>query len=42
MADEAVLNLPADSRISVRPEGGKEKYTLYVDGCQCRAGSRGV
>ena len=28
MTDEEVLNLPADSRISVRPEGGKEKYTL--------------
>ena len=28
MTDEEVLNPPADSRISVRPEGGKEKYTL--------------
>lgn len=28
MADEEVLNLLADSKISVKPEGGKEKYTL--------------
>ena len=28
MADEEVLNLPADSRISVHPESEKEKYTL--------------
>lgn len=28
MTDEDVLNLLADSKISVRPEGGKEKYTL--------------
>ena len=28
MTDEEVLNPPTDSRISVRPEGGKEKYTL--------------
>lgn len=28
MTDEEVLNLLADSKISVRPEGGKEKYTL--------------
>ena len=27
MTDEEVLNLLADSKISVRPEGGKEKYT---------------
>ena len=28
MADEEVLNLLADSKISVKPEGGKEKHTL--------------
>ena len=28
MADEEVLNLLADSKISVKPEGGEEKYTL--------------
>ena len=28
MTDEEVLNLLADSKISVRPEGGREKYTL--------------
>ena len=28
MTDEEVLNLLADSKISVRPESGKEKYTL--------------
>ena len=28
MTDEEVLNMLADSKISVRPEGGKEKYTL--------------
>ena len=28
MSDEEVLNLLADSKISVRPESGKEKYTL--------------
>ena len=28
MADEEVLNLLADSKISVKPEGGTEKYTL--------------
>ena len=28
MADEEVLNLLADSKISVKPESGKEKYTL--------------
>ena len=28
MTDEEVLNLLADSKISVKPEGGKEKYTL--------------
>ena len=28
MTDEEVLNLLADSKVSVRPEGGKEKYTL--------------
>lgn len=28
LTDEEVLNLLADSKISVRPEGGKEKYTL--------------
>ena len=28
MPDEEVLNLLADSKISVRPESGKEKYTL--------------
>ena len=28
MTDEEVLNLLADSKISVRPEGGKEKYSL--------------
>ena len=28
MTDEEVLNLLADSNISVRPESGKEKYTL--------------
>ena len=26
MTDEEVLNLRADSKISVRPENGKEKY----------------
>ena len=28
MTDEEVLNLLANSKISVRPEGGKKKYTL--------------
>ena len=28
MTDEEVLNLLADSKISVRPESGKENYTL--------------
>lgn len=28
MTDEEVLNLLADSKISVRPESGREKYTL--------------
>ena len=28
MTEEEVLNLLADSKISVKPEGGKEKYTL--------------
>ena len=28
MSDEEVLNLLADSKISVRPESEKEKYTL--------------
>ena len=28
MTDEEVLNLLADSKISVKPEGGREKYTL--------------
>ena len=28
MTDEEVLNLLADSKISVQPESGKEKYTL--------------
>ena len=28
MTDDEVLDLLADSKISVRPEGGKEKYTL--------------
>ena len=28
MTDEDVLNLLADSKISVKPESGKEKYTL--------------
>ena len=28
MTDEEVMNLLADSKISVRPESGKEKYTL--------------
>ena len=28
MTDEEILNLLADSKISVRPEGEKEKYTL--------------
>ena len=28
MTDEEVLNLLADSKISVQPEGEKEKYTL--------------
>ena len=28
MTDEEVLNLLADSKVSVRPESGKEKYTL--------------
>ena len=28
MADEEVLNLLADSKISVKPESGKENYTL--------------
>ena len=28
MTDEEVLNLLADSKISVKPEGGKEKFTL--------------
>ena len=66
MTDEEVLNLLADSKISVQPETGKvytrtacgglhckvcRKLGVYiflqrgpypVDGCQCRAGSRGV
>ena len=28
MTDEEILDLLADSKVSVRPEGGKEKYTL--------------
>ena len=28
MTDEEVLDLLADSKVSVQPEGGKEKYTL--------------
>lgn len=28
MTDEEVLDLLADSKVSVRPDGGKEKYTL--------------
>ena len=28
MTDEELLDLLADSKVSVRPEGGKEKYTL--------------
>ena len=28
MTDEEILNLLADSKISVKPESGKEKYTL--------------
>ena len=28
MTDEEVLDLLADSKVSVKPEGGKEKYTL--------------
>ena len=28
MTDDEVLDLLADSKVSVRPEGGKEKYTL--------------
>ena len=28
MTDEEVLNLLADSQISVKPESGKDKYTL--------------
>ena len=28
MSDEEVLNLLADSKISVKPEAGKDKYTL--------------
>ena len=45
MADEEVLNLPADSRISVRPEGGKEKYTLgrrAADYIEKFAGNRAI
>ena len=32
MTDEEVLNLLADSKISVSPESGKEKYTLGFEG----------
>ena len=32
MTDEEVLNLLADSKISVRPEVEKEKYTSIVFG----------
>ncbi len=45
MADEAVLNLPADSKISVRPESGKEKYTLgrrAADSIEKFAGNRAI
>lgn len=35
MTDEEVLDLLADSKVSVRPESGKEKYTLG----QCAADS---
>ena len=28
MTDEEVLDLLADSKVSVQPESGKEKYTL--------------
>ena len=28
MTDEEILNLLADSKISVKPKSGKEKYTL--------------
>ena len=31
MTDEEVLNLLADSKISVSPESGKEKYTLPIN-----------
>ena len=53
MTDEEVLNLLADSKISVSPESGKEKYTLGIhfffywcpcslDDRQCRAGIQGI
>ena len=40
MTDEEVLNLLADSKISVSPESGTEKYTLGQraadSGCHCQ------
>ena len=45
MSDEEVLNLLADSKISVSPESEKEKYTLgqrSLDDCQYSAGGQGV
>ena len=37
MTDEEVLDLLADSKVSVRPEGGKEKYTLGQRAADCIA-----
>lgn len=45
MTDEEVLNPPTDSKISVRPEGGKEKYTLgrrAADSIEKFAGNRAI
>lgn len=37
MTDEEVLNLLADSKISVSPESGKEKYTgAACSRCNCK------
>ena len=37
MSDEEVLNLLADSKISVSPESEKEKYTLGAACCGCNS-----
>ena len=45
MTDEEVLNPPTDSKISVRPEGGNDKYTLgrrAADSIEKFAGNRAI